>query len=75
MAESNERRQSNTVLSHSSNQITMESEMLFKVYYGGVFVTDIIAHSKWEAVEKAWTKFSSTRPLLVREKFKARLKK
>jgi hypothetical protein len=53
----------------------MESEMLFKVYYGGVFVIDIIAHSKWEAVEKAWTKLSPTRPLLVREKFKARLKK
>lgn len=53
----------------------MESEMLFKVYYGGVFVIDIIAHSKWEAVEKAWTKFSATRPLLVREKFKARLRK
>ena len=53
----------------------MESEMLFKVYYDGVFVIDIIAHSKWEAVEKAWTKFSPTRPLLVREKFKARLKK
>ena len=57
------------------NTHTMESEMLFKVYYGGVFVIDIIAHSKWEAVEKAWTKFSPTRPLLVREKFKARLKK
>ena len=57
------------------NTHTMESEMLFKVYYGGVFVIDIIAHSKWEAIDKAWTKFSATRPLLVREKFKARLKK
>jgi len=53
----------------------MESEMLFKVYYDGVFVIDIIANSKWEAVEKAWTKFSPTRPLLKREKFKARLRK
>jgi len=53
----------------------MESEMLFKVYYGGVFVIDIIAHSKWEAVDKAWTKFSVTRPLLVKDKFKARLRK
>jgi len=53
----------------------MESEMVFKVYYGGVFVIDMIAHSKWEAIEKAWAKFSPTRPLLKRERFKARLKK
>jgi len=58
-----------------TNTHTMESEMLFKVYYGGVFVIDIIAHSKWEAVDKAWAKFSATRPLLAREKFKARLRK
>jgi hypothetical protein len=56
-----------------SNQ--MESEMVFKVYYGGVFVIDMIAHSKWEAIEKAWAKFSPTRPLLKREKFKAKVRK
>jgi len=50
----------------------MESEFVFRVYYGGVYVIDIIAHSKWEAIEKAWTKFSPTRPLLVRKKFKAK---
>ncbi len=50
----------------------MESEYVFKVYYGGVFVIDIIAHTKWEAIEKAWSKFSPTRPLLKRGKFKAK---
>lgn len=59
----------------SLNQNNMESEMVFKVYYGEVFVIDMIAHSKWEAIEKAWAKFSPTRPLLKRERFKARLKK
>lgn len=59
----------------SLNQTHMESEMVFKVYYDRVFVVDIIAHSKWEAVEKAWAKFSPTRPLLKREKFKAKVKK
>ena len=53
----------------------MESEMVFKVYYGGVFVIDMIAHSKWEAIEKAWAKFSPTRPLLKRERFKAKVRK
>ena len=50
----------------------MESEFVFRIYYGGVYVIDIIAHSKWEAIEKAWTKFSPTRPLLERTKFKAK---
>lgn len=53
----------------------MESEMVFKIYYRGFFVIDVIAHSKWEAIEKAWAKFSPTKPLLKREKFRARLRK
>lgn len=49
--------------------------MVFNVFYDGVFVMDIIAHSKWEAIEKVFTKFSPTRPLLKREKFKAKVRK
>jgi hypothetical protein len=53
----------------------MEQEHLFKVYYEKVFVLDVFAHTKWEAIEKAFSKFAPSRPLLKREKFKARIKK
>ncbi len=62
-------------LSYSSNQITMESSYLFKVYYDKVFILDVFAHTKWEAIEKAFSKFAPSRPLLKREKFKAIIKK
>jgi hypothetical protein len=50
----------------------MEQEYLFKVYYDRVFVLDVFAHTKWEAIEKAFSKFSPTRPLLKRKKFTAK---
>jgi hypothetical protein len=53
----------------------MEQEYLFKVYYDKVFVLDVFAHTKWEAIEKAFSTFSVTRPLLKRVKFSARIKK
>lgn len=35
----------------------MEREYLFKVYYDKVFVLDVFAHTKWEAIDKAYFKY------------------
>ena len=52
-----------------------EAEHYFKLFYDGKHVYSVVAHTKWEAIEKAWAKFSPTRPLLKREKFKAKVRK
>ena len=49
----------------------MESEYLFKVYYEKTFVMSMVAHTKWEAVDKAFYKFIGEHPYLERKKFKA----
>lgn len=53
----------------------MEAEYIFKIYYRNEYICEILARSEWEAKEKAWMKFSPTRPLLKRDKFKAKIKK
>lgn len=50
----------------------MESLHYFKIYYGNVYVLNVTAHTKWEAVDKAYYKFIGERPHLERSKFKAK---
>jgi hypothetical protein len=35
----------------------MESSYLFKIYYDKEFVCTIVAHTKWEAVDKVYFKY------------------
>ena len=50
----------------------MESQHYFKVYYAQEFVWSVVAHTKWEAVDRAYYKFTVDRPHLERSKFKAK---
>lgn len=54
------------------NQINMESQHYFKIFYGQVCVWSVVAHTKWEAIDKAYYKFIGERPHLERTKFKAK---
>ena len=54
------------------NQINMENQYFFKVYYDTVLVWLVVAHTKWEAVDRAYFKFIGDRPHLERAKFKAK---
>ena len=49
----------------------MESQHYFKIYYAQEFVWSVVAHTKWEAIDKAFYKFISDHPYLERKKFKA----
>jgi hypothetical protein len=49
----------------------MEREFLFKVYYGNILIRTIVAHTKWEAVEKAYSRYSLDYPDMIRSKLKA----
>jgi hypothetical protein len=51
----------------------MENSHYFNVYYGKVCVWSIVAHTKWEAIEKAYYKFIEKHPKLERKKFDARI--
>jgi hypothetical protein len=50
----------------------MESLHCFKIYYGNVYVLNVTAHTKWEAIDKAYYKFISNRPDLERKNFNAK---
>jgi hypothetical protein len=50
----------------------MESTHYFKIYYGNVYVLSVCAQTKWEAIERAYSKFMSDVPNLKREKFTAK---
>ncbi len=50
----------------------MEREYLFKVYYENVLVKTVVAHTKWEAVEKVYSRYIGEYPNLVRSLFKAK---
>jgi hypothetical protein len=50
----------------------MENQYCFKVYYDKVLVWLVFAHTKWEAVDRAYYKFTVDRPNLERSKFKAK---
>lgn len=49
----------------------MESQHYFKIFYDKVCVCSVVAHTKWEAIDRAYYKFIGDRPHLVRAKFKA----
>ena len=49
----------------------MELEHHFKLFYDTKYVCLIVAHTKWEAIEKAYSKFIFEHPYLLRQKFKA----
>lgn len=50
----------------------MESLHYFKIYYGNVCVWAVTAHTKYEAVDRAYYHFIPERPHLERSKFKAK---
>jgi hypothetical protein len=52
----------------------MEEQYYFDVYYGKVCVLSVVAHTKWEAIDKAYYKFNGVRPNLERTKFRAKRK-
>jgi len=54
------------------NQINMESQHYFKIYYAQEFVWSVVAHTKWEAIDRAFYKFIGDCPHLERAKFKAK---
>jgi hypothetical protein len=49
----------------------MESLHYFKVYYNKEFVCSISAHTKWEAMDRAYYMYASEMPNLERSKFSA----
>ena len=49
----------------------MENVHSFKIYYGNVAVCTLVAHTKWEAIDKAFYKYIGVHPHIVRSKFKA----
>lgn len=49
----------------------MENQYFFKIFYDKVCVLSIVAHTKWEAIDKAYYKFIGEYPHLERAKFKA----
>lgn len=50
----------------------MENENLYRVYYASIYVKDIFAHSRWEAVELVYSRLTERYPNLIRGKFKAK---
>ena len=50
----------------------MESEFVYKVFYGEVLVKTVFAHSKWEAIEKVYSRYIVEHPQLLRSQFKAK---
>ena len=49
----------------------MESQHYFNIYYGKVCVWSVVAHTKWEAIDKAFYKFIGESPKLDRTEFRA----
>jgi hypothetical protein len=52
----------------------MESSYYFSIYYEKVCVWSVVAHTKWEAIDKAYYKFIENSPHLERAKFRAKRK-
>ena len=50
----------------------MESQHYFAVYYDREWVWSVVAHTKWEAIDRAYYKFSVDCPFLERSKFKTK---
>jgi hypothetical protein len=45
---------------------------IFKVYYGNFFVGSVMAETKWEAIEKVYSKMINDHPSLIRGGFNVR---
>lgn len=50
----------------------MESQHYFEIFYAKVLVLSVVAHSKYEAIEKACQKLGVESPNYDRTKFKAK---
>lgn len=50
----------------------MENTYNFKVYYDKKWICDIIAHTKWEAMDKAYFRYLYSDNLSDRSKLKAK---
>jgi hypothetical protein len=50
----------------------MESQHYFKVYYAQEFVWSVVAHTKWEAIDKAYYKFIGDGMELDRKNMRAK---
>lgn len=50
----------------------MESQHYFKIYYAQQLVWSVVAHTKWEAIDRAYYKFIGDCPHLERTKLKAK---
>ncbi len=55
--------------------MNMEREYLYEVYYENVLVKTVVAHTKWEAIEKVYSRLYPEFPNLVRSLFKAKSKR
>lgn len=49
----------------------MEREFLYKVYYGNILIRTVVAHTKWEAIEKVYSRSILDYPDMIRSKLKA----
>lgn len=50
----------------------MESKYYFEVFYQGHKVQTIVAHTKWEAIDRVFYRYIGENPLLIRGHFKAK---
>jgi len=50
----------------------MEAIFLYRIYYKKVQVWAVIAHTRWEAIDKAYYQYATKFPKIQRSKFGAR---
>lgn len=50
----------------------MERQYIFKIYYCGDFLCEMIAHTKWEAMDKAFSEYVGSINNLTRTKIIAK---
>ena len=56
----------------SSKPFIVENQYYFRVLYGQICIMSVVAHTKWEAIDKAYSKFIGEHPQIVRAKLKAK---
>ena len=50
----------------------MEAIFLYRIYYNKIQVWSVIAHTRWEAIDKAYYRYITECPTIQRSKFGAR---
>lgn len=50
----------------------MESQHYFKIFYGTMYALSVVAHTKWEAIDKAYQKIIADYPTADRSKLRAK---